>query len=130
MANMACVITYSETRTVKQVRFVWLSDDAAGTVAGTTKTLSGQLIGVEFINNSAAPPDNLYDLTILNEDGFDVLCGVGANIPVAANQFYAPVILNGAGGLIGSAVPIDSALTLAIAAAGNANAGTTVLYLR
>jgi hypothetical protein len=131
MANMAVAVTYQEHLSVRRVEFDWLSDDAAGTAAATTKALNGELVGVQFIPDAApTQPDNAYDVTLTDPRGLDVLCGLGANLANNASQFYVPKILNGAAGAQASNVPIDGALTLAVAAAGNAKGGTIVLLLR
>lgn len=113
-------VTYVETRTVKRVALAWVSD-ASGVVSGTlTKTLSGEIARVSFVpDGGGTQPSDLYDLTLLDADGTDVLSAAGANLSNASKT--------------NSVVPgrlVDSTLELSITNAGNAKGGTLVLWMR
>lgn len=67
-------------------------------------------------------PTTLYDVTLLDEDGHDILGGAGANRSATVSEqldltSLAPLVHYGT-------------LTLTVAAAGDANAGTVKIYWR
>ena len=129
MAGMVCTITHQRHRPIKTVRFDWLSDDAAGTATGTTvPVISGQILRIDWIPGATTPSD-LYDTTLKDDDGVDVMCGLGENCPNGAIQTEVPVLTNGAAGNMAPVV-VDSKLKLDVAAAGNAKTGTVVVYYR
>lgn len=106
--------------TVRRVHFDWLSD-AAGAV-DTTLTpdvVNGDILMAVFIPDAAGTqPTNLYDVTLLDTDGADVLLGAGANLSNAAQAASAAV---------GCAT---SVLQLVVANAGNAKGGVVIIYVR
>ena len=70
------------------LRYGWTSDASAGTVTQTdseAKTagipaITGTLLRVITIPDSdTTQPDNLYDITLLESNGFDLLGAAGAN---------------------------------------------------
>ena len=73
-----------------QVTLAWTAN-ASGSVAegGTTGkgvfSANGYLVGVEY---EAVTADDLYDVTLLDSGSKDVLRGLGANKPSAANTTY------------------------------------------
>lgn len=106
---------------VKKVGFVWTSD-AAGVVSGTltTKVYNGEIL--RFVTDpSATAPTALYDVTILDDDGTDVLMGAGADRSATVTE---QVLASSLG------VVANDHLELRIANAGNAKGGTVWLYLR
>lgn len=130
MANMVCTVTHQDYRSVKVLRFDWLSDDAAGTAAGaSTKVVNGQILRIDWISDGVDTPDNLWDSTLLDADGVDVMLGLGADIAVAATQTEVPIVTDGNNGNM-APIAVDSILTLAVAAAGNAKVGAVVVYYR
>jgi hypothetical protein len=126
MAGMLMTIT--ETRAElrragqpKRIRVAWTSDDAAGTASGTTVLpYRGKIIGLATVPGAGGEqPTDQYDLTIADADGLDVLAGAGANQSNAAAVYEVdPAALGHV---------IDSKLTFAIAAAGNAKTGEIFL---
>lgn len=102
----------------------WVSD-AAGAVSGNTVPLPrGHIHRVTFVPDAGGTqPTNLYDATLPDEYGVDLLNGTGANLSNAAAAHFVPLMGNGTtlnqrlwhGG---------GAVTPTIAAAGNAKGGT------
>lgn len=123
-------ITYQEHRTVKKITMDWLSN-ASGAVSGTaTKARSGQILRVVFQPDSGGTqPTDQYDVTLLDDDGMDVLAGVGANLSNAANSQVVPVVTDGNNGNM-APVAFDGTLELQVANAGNAKGGIVIIYYR
>lgn len=71
-------------------------------------------------DGSAAPTDD-YDITITDEDGYDVLMGAGANRDTATTEQVLATSLG---------CVANDKLTLNVANAGSAKAGVVVLYIR
>lgn len=126
---MAGTLTVTRNeRTVRQVRLAWTSD-AAGAVSGTTVDAVGEIHRVTFVpGTGGSQPTDLYDATLLDEDGLDVLAGKGANLSNATKTQICPFI--GDGTVTDKPVAVCGTLELQVAAAGNVKSGTVVLYLR
>lgn len=119
-------------RPVRKVSLAWTST-AGGAVSGNlTDYLSGVLARVAFVpNTSSTQPTNLYDITLLDENGIDVLAGQGADLSNATATAVIPGVplKDGTTTSVGPA-QIDDKLELRVANAGSAKTGTVVLYLR
>lgn len=98
----------------------WTSD-AGGAVSGNTISVqAGRLRQVKFIPDGTTAPTDLYDVTLLDADGADVLVGNGANQSATVAAWYLPA----------NPIFIDAGdLTPTIANAGNAKKGTIILYI-
>jgi hypothetical protein len=107
----------------------WVSD-ADGTADGTVGPVYGVLLRAVFNPGSPAPTDN-YDVTLTDDDGVDVLSGLGANRHTTTTQEVIPLI-NGSDGTNTTPLPraLANSLTMAITNAGDSKAGKIVLYLR
>jgi len=123
-------ITYDETETVKKVKLDWLSD-ASGDVSGTdTKKLSGEILRVGFKPDSGGTqPTDQYDVTLADEEGHDVLQGLGANLGNGASSDLVPMVTDGNAGNA-RPIAISDKLSLVVANAGNAKGGEVVLWMR
>jgi hypothetical protein len=110
---------------VKKIVFAWVSGNAgqSGTASGTTtKDYDGEIIGLTTIPGAAAlAPDDNYDITITDAGGHDVLIGAGMNRDTANTEHVARASLAGVSA---------SLLTINVAAAGDDNAGTCIIYVR
>ena len=113
-------ITYGETRTMRRVTLDWTSDASSGDVSGvTTQELSGIIERVTFIPDAGGTqPSDLYNVTIEDENGIDMLDGDGADLSNSAASIVEP------------SIAIDDKLELKVDSAGNYKGGTIVLYLR
>ena len=124
------VPAYAETQPVKKVTLTWTSS-AGGAADFTTKALNGVLLAVEFVPGSGgSQPTDDYDVHINDTQGLDVLRNLGVDLDNATSQFYVPAIMNGAAGAVGSLVPIEGPLTLAVTGAGNTKSGSIYLFIR
>jgi len=132
-------ITYSDNPTiqpegypVRSVSLAWTSD-ASGDVSGDlTVRIRGVILGVEFVPGAAGvQPTDLYDVTIEDENGVDVLAGQGANLSNATATVVCPGVPF-TDGTTTSIVPraVCDQLELIVDNAGNAKSGVVVVYYR
>lgn len=122
---MAGTVTVTEQRfsSVRKVTFTWTSSAGGAADAVTTYAVDGDLLAVYQVPaGGGTQPTNLYDVTVTDGDGIDVLNALGANLSNAANT-----IKRTSDGLLPVA---SSLLTLAVTNAGNAKGGKTILYVR
>ncbi len=111
-----------------RVSFAWTSN-ASGAVNGTlTGKLGGVISRVVFVPGATtAQPTDLYDVTLLDEHGMDVLAGKGANLSNATSTQICPLI--GDGTTTNQPVVINGTLELQVTNAGNAKSGAVHIYL-
>lgn len=123
MAGSAMVFTETRFGSVKKIVAAWTSDSATGAVSGTTSfPYDGEIIGLTTIPGAAGDaPDDNYNVTITDAGGHDVLLGAGLLRDTANTEHVAKTSLAGVAG---------SKLTVAVAAAGNSNKGTVIVYVR
>ena len=103
-------------------RTTWTSDASAGTVGGTTLTVAaGRLVSLKVVpSGGATAPTALYDLLLVDADGYDVLGGKGADLSATAG---ATLVWN-------PPLPFPGGtLEPQIANAGNSKVGTLVLTI-
>jgi hypothetical protein len=86
----------------------------------TTNKYTGEIVRLVTDPGATAPTAN-YDITILDEDGIDVLVGAGADRSATATE----QVLGSSLGII-----FNTTLTLEIATAGDAKNGTVYLYIK
>lgn len=117
-------VTFTETRlgSVKKIKAAWVSDDSDGSASGETEfAYDGKVELLTTVPDGTAAPTDNYDVTLVDEDGVDVLAGAGANRDTSA----AEQVVSSSLGAVAS-----SKLTLAIANAGNSKEGTVYVYIR
>jgi hypothetical protein len=131
---MAAVGAIAETfqghRSVRSLALAWTSS-AGGAVSGipTLEKIAGEMLRVVFIPGSGGvQPTDAYDVTLLDDDGLDVLAGKGANLSNSSASTICPLV--GDGTTTVRPCAIDGNLTLVVANAGNAKQGTVKLYYR
>ena len=107
---------------IKKITWTWTSD-ASGDVDGTltVSAYNGVLERLVTVPDGDAAPTDNYDVTILDEDGVDVLMGGGADRDTANTEQVGASSLG---------VVANDRLELVVANAGNATSGTVYLYLR
>jgi hypothetical protein len=112
-------ITHQLHRTVQKLLLDWLSD-ASGDVSGTlTAVVSGILYRVAFVpDGGGTQPTDLYDVTIEDDDGVDVLAANGSNLSNATKSQH-----------IDAGRAVDGKLELKVSNAGNAKGGLVALYV-
>ena len=110
-----------EYRPVKMIKWDWLSTDAGVVSSASSAKGTGAVIKAVIVpDGGGTAPTTLYDLTILDENGVDVLDGNGADCSATATEYLE--YGDGLGGVV------DSTLTLTIANAGDAKGGLVYLY--
>lgn len=130
---MAAVGSIVETaqmhRVVKYLTLAWTSDAATGAVSGipSTTVIDGEILRVTTAPGSPAP-DDLYDLTLIDQDGADVLAGKGANRSSTLTQTLVP--LTGDGTTTNQRFYCGSTVTLTVANANNSKKGSITIYWR
>jgi hypothetical protein len=119
MAGSSVTITRKHIGDVQKVKFVWVSDDTTGAATGaTTFETCGALMRMTTFPGTT--PTALYDITVKDEDGVDILNGLGADRSATLTENKAQ-----SDGLLFTAA---TSLTLAVANAGNSKGGTVILY--
>ena len=121
---MAVTVTEETSWSIKKIKFAWTSA-ANGTATGTTtKAFTGEILQLVTVPGSAGnQPTNLYDITITDQDGIDVLNGQGAN---RSNVNTEQVV----GSLAGLRCVVNDKLTINVSIAGDTKQGTAYLYIR
>jgi len=122
---MAGTVTVTEQTfsTVKRIYWDWLSTAGGAADLITTLAFDGVLERAVFIpDGGGTQPTDLYDVTITDPDGVDVLAALGPNLSNAAT-----VVKKHSDGLTAVA---GQKLTLNVTNAGNAKGGVVILYLR
>ena len=111
--------------------FTWVSDSGGAATVASDIAISGQIVRVVIIPSGTAAPTTLYDMTLTDSNSVDVLAGQGANLSATVTANVCPGTPLKDGTTV-SVVPmvVDSVLTLNITNAGNAKAGTVIVYVR
>lgn len=106
-----------------KMSFEWTTD-AAGDADYTTGTIAaGKVVAlVHAPGTGGAQPTDLYDVTLLDSDGVDVLNAHGENVSNAAPTMYVEADQMG--------IVVADTLTLNVVNGGNAKSGKTVVYLK
>lgn len=120
-AQVVTIVENNAFPGLKRIKWSWLSTDL-GVVTGsvTTNKYTGEIVRL-VTDPGATAPTAAYDITILDEDGVDVLVGAGADRSATATE----QVLGSSLGII-----FNTTLTLEIAAAGDAKIGTVYLYIK
>jgi hypothetical protein len=119
-------VTYAEETfgSVKKIAMAWTSSADTGAVSGTltTSAYNGVLERLVTVPGAAADaPDDNYNVTVVDEDGTDVLMGGGLLRDTANTE----QVLASSLGCVA-----NDKLELRVADAGNGKKGTVYLYLR
>jgi len=105
---------------VDVISLAWVSD-ASGDVSGTNtaKKYSGTITRMKFIPSGVSAPTANYDVTLLDDDGCDVMDAQGADRSATATECA-----------VGFGEVMGSVLQLVVANAGNAKEGTVIVHIR
>ncbi len=107
---------------LSKIKLVVTSDSAGAASGSTTYTYTGQLWQFVVVpDSSTTQPTNAFDITLKDADGIDLLNGLGTDLSNAANtvKFKTDGLLSVS----------SSALTLAVAAAGDAKGFTMYVHI-
>lgn len=112
---------------ITKLTFTWVAT-AGGVITNptglTTDIFTGTVLNLITDPDGIAPPALNYNITILDDDGYDVLVGAGANRHNVNNEQTAGFV---AGGMPRSIK--NTTLELIVAAAGVGGAGVAILYI-
>ncbi len=132
---MATTITQRKMQPgrVSSITWKWVASAAGAVSSASPDVISGVLVGVTFDPGTPAPT-TLYDVTITDEAGVNVLAGAltggyGVDLSATVTTHYAICTVNkesSAAVLGGRAV--NDVLTLVVANAGDAAQGSVTLY--
>ena len=128
---MAMVFTYDEIGPVHVIIGTWTSD-GSGDASDTTKKIVGELIKGVTNPGSAAPTDD-YDITVSDEDSFNVLTSTDDDLLNRDTSNTEEVYFfekDHAGTPLAQPVRpvVADKLTIAVANAGSAKNGVLKLY--
>lgn len=104
----------------------WLSDASGNVSANTFDMMAGELMQVGYIPDAGGTqPTDLYDATLTDPNGVDILTGTGANLSNATKTVAVPAVSTYFRRTLeaGTYTPV-------IANGGNAKGGTIVLLVR
>lgn len=137
MAGSASTITYDEGGSIRKILIDWTSDDTTGAVTATTKKIVGRLLKVITDPGTAAPTAN-YDIAITDDEGVDVLSGLGGTggtAPSLANRHTSntEVVHLVAEDSVTNPLPgtqpwVCDVLSVAVTNAGNSKQGQIIIY--
>lgn len=117
-------VTVTEDRRVglSRIKFAWVGDSNGDASGATTYTYNGQIWQcVTIPGASSLAPDDNYDITLKDDDGVDLLNGLGADRDTANTEVKFK-----SDGLLSIQ---SSKMTLAVSNSGDANAGTVIIHL-
>jgi hypothetical protein len=104
----------------------WTSDASGNVTSNSVPVKTGELLQVSFIPGSGGTqPSDLYDMTIADANGVDILAGGGANLSNATATTVAGPISTYLRRYLE-----EGNITPSISNAGNAKTGTIVLLVR
>jgi hypothetical protein len=122
MPTAAIVTTTEETfGSVKKVKFSITSSDGGVATATTTQAYSGEVLRLVIVPGAdALAPTALFDIEIMDDDGYDILAGQGANLSNAATTTV----------IASMGCVANDQLHLSASGMGDANGATVIIYIR
>ncbi len=129
---MGWSVSYRQNGTdVVKHTFAWVSAADGSATLASGSAVSGRIERVVIVPSASVAPSNLYDATMTDEDGIDVLAGQGANLSGSnASQVCPAVPLKDGTTTADYPATVDGILTLNITNAGDTKEGKVVLYVR
>lgn len=111
---------------VSKYSIAWLSTAGGAVSANTFGVRAGELLQVAYIpDGGGTAPTDLYDVTMTDANGVDVLTGTGANLSGTLASVVTPAVSTSFRRYLEAGL-----LTPVVANAGSAKGGTIVLYIR
>lgn len=107
--------TYTEGK-IRKISVAWTS--ASNGSVSQAVPVDGAIVRVVTNPGATAPSDN-WDLTLVDEDGVDVLAGEGANRDTSNSEQIYPT----------DTPFVNGTVTVTVANAGDSKVGTVVLYI-
>ena len=116
---MAIVFTEETNGSIKSIKAEWTSDGSGDASGETEHEYSGKCL--LFTTDPVDGPTDNYDVTVLDDNGLDVLAGAGADRDTTNTEQKVETNLGAVAG---------GKLTFVVANAGAAKSGVAYLYLR
>lgn len=122
---------------IRKVIAAFTTDDATGSVNGTTEKISGELIKIVTDPGAAAPTDN-WDVVLTDEEGVDLSVHL-SDVAIAAliardtantEETYLPLEDEAGTARVSLWPVVCDKLTITVNNAGNAKTGQIILYYR
>jgi lysophospholipase L1-like esterase len=109
--------------------FRWVSNVNGSVTINSSVPISGDILRVDIIPSTQDAPTNLYDVTLTDSDGVDVLAGQGADSSETATETVC-VGVPLKDGTTTKTIPVvvDGTLTLNVTNAGDTKSGRVVVY--
>ena len=123
MADQIVTITQDSVfYPIQKISWDWLSASDGTVSSAAFGAYMGKIVKAILASDSGGTaPTNLYDVTIEDEDGYDVLSGEGADVTSAATVYLVDP---------NKCLWVRSnSLTLKVASAGDAKGGVVTLYI-
>ena len=123
MADQIVTITQDSVfYPIQKISWDWLSASDGTVSSAAFGAYMGKIVKAILASDSGGTaPTNLYDVTIEDEDGYDVLSGAGADVTSAATVYLVDP---------NKCLWVRSnSLTLKVANAGDAKGGVVTLYI-
>lgn len=120
MADQVVTLAENTQHSLKLIKWAWTSATDGTVSSQTNGDFTGFIKGC-FTDPGATAPTAAYDVTILDEDGIDVILGNGADRSATATEFIKAA---------SASMVFESKLTLTIANAGAEKTGTVYLYIQ
>lgn len=121
-----CTLTEEAYGAFRKIKFAWTSGtgaDAGDVTKTTANKYTGRIVGCSQIPATGGDiPSDAYDMTIKDEDGTDVLFGLGADVSHSAASYKSEK--DGLGAVV------HDTLTLSITNAGDTKKGVTILFVQ
>jgi hypothetical protein len=115
MAGSVTLTAHNQLGNIRALRYTCVADAADGSFPATAlPKIEGKLLALETNPGATAPTDN-YDVTLVDDDGLDVLQGAGANRDTANTEMAAVLFAS-----TSVHPPVDEWQTLTLTIANNA----------
>jgi hypothetical protein len=144
MAGSSMTFTYDDGAdgtgfpgSIRKVIANFVTDSATGSVAGTTRKISGELIKI-VTDDSGTAPDANWDVVLTDEEGVDLsihmddvaIAALIARHTTTALETYLPLEDTAGTGRVGAFPVVCDKLTITVNNAGNSKNGVIHLYYR
>lgn len=115
---------------VSRFSIAWTATAGGGVSANPFTVPAGELLEAKFVpGTGGTQPSDLYDITLVDTDGVDVLAGNGGNLSNAAAALRVPLIGDGSGKTHRVFLDGTQQLDLVVANAGASKTGTVILLI-
>ena len=138
MAGSSTTVTYDQggSGRIEKVLIDFTTDDTSGSVAVTTRKISGKLIKIVTDPGAAAPSAN-WDVVLTDEEGVDLsvhmddvaIAALIARHTTTTLETYLPLEDTAGTGRVAAWPVICGKLTVTVNNAGNSKTGQIIIYV-